>query len=183
MSPKLFIKWISTLNKQDGRLSPAYFQSSNLYKDVFSRLKAFFSDKYSLQEIFLFFEVWKIPDLFFWKRKLNLGRWEKKKLLGNNNILYKFRNKFATFTDFEKTRFFFRKKIQLIFQKTQNSYVFEKHHYFSRILRQICIKSMIKKTKFRIVRTFCPENWQVNEKDVRVERMIFLPYLNMGRNY
>ena len=76
----------------------------------------------------------------FCKKTLNSGG--KKTFLWYSIIWYEFYRKFATFHDFEKFQFFFR-KTNLFFQKTSNFVRFEKSNYFSRILRQICFDLVI----------------------------------------
>ena len=76
---------------------------------------------------------------FLQKKIVNLG---KKAILWNIIIWYAFYRKFATFSWFRKISRFFRKTKP--YQKIPNFVCFEKSYYFSRILRQICYKFVMK---------------------------------------
>ena len=69
------------------------------------------------------------------------------------------------------------------FKKKTNFVRFENSYYSSRILRQIC-NNLVMKSQIEIHPDFTRylNNWQVNVKtNVRVELMILLPYLNVGK--
>ena len=69
---------------------------------------------------------------------------------------------------------------KFFFQKTSNFVrIFEKFYYFSRILRQICYRLLIKIFKFRI--WAARNNWQVRIKNAGGERTILLPFYKYGR--
>ena len=71
-------------------------------------------------------------------------------------------------------------------QKNQVLYVFENSYYSSRILRQLCYDLVVKNFQSQNrphIRSSDILNWQVNVKNVRVEKVIFLPsIMSMAEN-
>ena len=131
--------WRSLAQKQDGRLSPAYFPPSNLLKMPFKRMKTYFFEKI----LFMKFNFFKIKNYLILLQK-NIAIKVEKTFLRNSIIWYAFNSKFATFNDFEEKSCFFWKPIYFFKKKH-----FEKSYYFSHILWQICYNLVIKSFQFQ----------------------------------
>ena len=98
-----------------------------------------------------------------------------------------FSAKLVIFSAFGKTQFFFEKKQTISFQKTQISYVIEKFSisvaFYSKLAIlcwEKCSKSERQTSRIFNFSTSDIINRQVNvKKNVPVERMIFVSYLNI----
>ena len=159
---------VNKSKSQSGRLSPAYFPLSH-----FKKMKAF-SSKYSVSSSY--FPIFQTKKNFWFFAK-NLKIRAENIFLGKNTIWYTFYSKFATFSDFEKIVISSKKPIYFSW-KTRILFVLRN---FITSVTFYGKGIVIEDEKFSNSETDTSMkshiiNWQKEEKNGRVECMIFLPY-------
>ena len=110
----------------------------------------------------------RMKTLFFSKNTLHIF-----------SSFFKFKN-FLIFTDFQKKSFFLEKTC--FFERANLGRIWEILQYQSHSTATLLWFGDKKISKFRIVRTFCPDNWPSNFlKTHHFEWMIFLQYYKHGQ--